>query len=165
MNDEVDRAAGGVASIIAMGEDAAGTSGECVFCAIVAGTLPCAKVAEDATTFAFMDIDPGSDGHLLVIPKRHSADLVEISADDLSATTLAAQRIAKVVLTELGADGVNLLNCSGPAAWQTVYHFHLHVIPRYRDPSTDRLTLPFEPGRPADAAAIAEHAAVLAGAL
>src|SRR5699024_4591213 len=100
---------------------------------IVAGTLPCAKVAEDATTFAFMDIDPGADGHLLVIPKQHSADLVEVSADDLAATTLAAQRIAIATLSELGADGVNLLNCCGAEAWQTVFHFHLHVIPRYHD--------------------------------
>ncbi|WP_194897465.1 HIT family protein [Catenulispora pinisilvae] len=138
---------------------------QCVFCGIVAGTIPCAKVAEDAMTFAFMDIDPGSDGHLVVIPKRHSADLFEISAEDLAATTLTAQRIAKVTLSELGADGVNLLNCSGPAAWQTVFHFHLHVIPRYHDRSKDRLELPFEPGMPADAEAIAEHARLLAAKL
>ncbi|MEE6282829.1 HIT family protein [Georgenia sunbinii] len=141
------------------------STGQCVFCGIVAGTIPCAKVAEDATTFAFMDIDPGSDGHLLVIPKRHSADLVEISADDLVATTLAAQRIAKVALSALGADGVNLLNCCGAEAWQTVFHFHLHVIPRYRDKDKDRLELPFEPDMPADAVAIAERARVLAASL
>jgi len=75
--------------------------------------------AEDATTFAFRDIDPGSDGHLLVIPKRHSADLLEISAEDLDATTLAAQRIAKVALSELRADVVNLLNCSGARSLAT----------------------------------------------
>lgn len=145
--------------------DQVDSTGQCVFCGIVAGTVPCAKVAEDATTFAFMDIDPGSDGHLVVIPKRHSADLIEIPADDLVATTLAAQRIAKVVLSELGADGVNLLNCCGPAAWQTVFHFHLHVIPRYRDKGRDRLELPFKPGMPADAGAIAEFARVLAAKL
>ena len=142
-----------------------GSTGQCVFCEIVAGTVPCAKVAEDATTFAFMDIDPGSDGHLLVIPKRHSAGLIDISADDLAATTLAAQRIAKVALPALGADGVNLLNCSGAEAWQTVFHFHLHVIPRYRDKKKDRLELPFEPGKPADGDAIAERARVLAATL
>lgn len=120
---------------------------------------------EDATTFAFMDIDPGSDGHLLVIPKRHSADLVEISPDDLTATTLAAQRIAKAALSELGTDGVNLLNCSGSEAWQTVFHFHLHVIPRYRDKSRDRMQLPFEPGMPVDVEAIAARARILAAAL
>lgn len=153
-----------LATVAAMGDQADSTD-QCVFCAIVAGTIPCAKVAEDGTTFAFMDIDPGSDGHLLVIPKRHSADLVDITADDLAATTLAAQRIAKVVLSELGADGVNLLNCCGAEAWQTVFHFHLHVIPRYRDRDKDRLELPFEPGKPADADAIAERARVLAASL
>jgi histidine triad (HIT) family protein len=140
-------------------------SSDCVFCAIVAGTVPCAKVAEDATTFAFMDIDPGAEGHLLVIPKRHSADLFDIAEDDLAATVLAARRIAEVVIPELDADGVNLLHCSGAEAWQTVFHFHLHVIPRYRDRAKDRLELPFEPGRPADAGVIAERARVLAAAL
>lgn len=147
-----------------MGRQANSTD-PCLFCGIVAGTVPCAKVAEDATTFAFMDINPGSDGHLLVVPKQHSADLVEIPADDLAATTLAAQRIAKVALSELGADGVNLLNCSGAAAWQSVFHFHLHVIPRYRDKKKDRLELPFEPGIPADTEAIAQRARMIAAAL
>ena len=105
----------------------------CVFCEIVAGRLPSDRVAEDADTLAFMDLDPGSEGHLLVIPKRHSTDLLSIPADDLVATTLAAQRIAMAMHTQLGAEGVNLLNCSGAAAWQTVFHFHLHVIPRYRE--------------------------------
>lgn len=139
---------------------------ECVFCGIVAGTVPSAKVAEDETTLAFMDIDPGSDGHLLVIPKRHYVDLVDVSPDDLVATTLVAQRIAKSVLSEeFGADGVNLFNCCGEAAWQSVYHFHWHVIPRYNDRSKDRMELPYEPGHPADLDAIAERARVLRGLL
>lgn len=145
--------------------DQAGAADGCTFCGIVAGTIPCAKVAEDASTFAFMDIDPGSDGHLLVIPKRHSADLLEISAEDLAATVLAAQRIAAAVVSGLGAGGVNLLNCCGSDAWQTVFHFHLHVIPRYRDKARDRMTLPFVPGRSADVTAIAERAQVLAALL
>lgn len=140
-------------------------STDCVFCRIVLGRLPCTKVAEDEKTIAFMDIDPGTDGHLLVVPKRHSADLMDITPADLTATTLAAQRIAQVMMSDLGADGVNLFHCSGAAAWQTVFHFHLHVIPRYHDRSRDRLQLLFEPGRSADAATIAEHAARLAAAL
>lgn len=76
-----------------------------------------------------MDVDPGADGHLLVIPKQHSRDLLSVSPEDLTATTLVAQRIAKAMYTELGAEGVNLLNCCGTAGWQTVFHFHLHVIP------------------------------------
>lgn len=144
---------------------APGASAACVFCQIVAGRVPCAKVAEDDVTFAFMDIDPGADGHLLVIPKRHSVDLLDISADDLAATTLAAQRIASAAMVALGAGGVNLLNCSGPAAWQTVFHFHLHVIPRYSDNRRDRLEPPFEPGRPSDPDVLAEHARQIAAAL
>lgn len=142
-----------------------GAPADCVFCRIIAGRIPCAKVTEDDATFAFMDIDPGSDGHLLVIPKRHSADLVEISAEDLTATTLAAQRIAKVMLSGFGAQGVNLLNCCRAAGWQTVDHFHLHVIPRYDDKTKDRMELPFEPGMPADTAAIAERAVALSALL
>lgn len=139
---------------------------ECVFCGIVAGAVPCAKVAEDETTFAFMDIDPGSDGHTLVVPKRHSVNLFDIPAEDLTATTLAAQRIARAMRSSaLGADGVNLFSCGGAAAWQTVFHYHLHVIPRYHDNPSDRMQLPFEPGRPADLDAIAEHARLLAAEL
>jgi histidine triad (HIT) family protein len=129
---------------------------QCLFCGIVSGVVPAAMVAEDDATCAFMDINPGSEGHLLVIPKRHSRDLLEISPSDLAAVTLAAQRIAKVAVTELGADGVNLLNCCGTDAWQTVFHFHLHVIPRYRDKSRDRLELPWTPGVAGEKSAISD---------
>ena len=125
-------------------------SDQCLFCGIVAGEVPHTKVFEDDTTYAFMDIHPASDGHLLVIPKRHSKDLVEIPAEDLTAVTLSAQRIAKAAIKHLGADGVNLLNCCGADAWQTVFHFHLHVVPRYIDRTKDRLVLPWQPGAPGD---------------
>ncbi|MGV9709115.1 HIT family protein [Gordonia sp. NPDC003424] len=138
---------------------------QCVFCAIVDGAVPSTRVAEDDTTYAFMDINPASDGHLLVIPKRHSRDLTEISVTDLTAVTLTAQRIAKVVVDELGADGVNLLNCCGADAWQTVFHFHIHVIPRYRDKSKDRLGLPWKPGVPGDQKTIASIGDRLSAAL
>ncbi|MEE6164184.1 MULTISPECIES: HIT family protein [unclassified Mycolicibacterium] len=128
---------------------------QCLFCGIVSGDVPSTKVAEDDSTYAFMDIHPGSDGHLLVVPKRHSKDLLDIPADDLAAVTLAAQRLAKAAVTELDADGVNLLNCCGADAWQTVFHFHLHVIPRYTDATKDRLTLPWTPGVRGDSGAIA----------
>ncbi|RRO20720.1 HIT family protein [Saccharopolyspora rhizosphaerae] len=120
-------------------------SDQCVFCGIVAGDVPSTRVAEDETTYAFMDINPASDGHLLVVPKRHSTDLVDIPAEDLSAVTLTAQRVARAAVHELGAGGVNLLNCCGATAWQSVFHFHLHVIPRYRDEAKDRLRLPWTP--------------------
>jgi histidine triad (HIT) family protein len=138
-------------------------SDPCVFCGIVAGTVPGVKVAEDATTCAFLDINPATEGHLLVVPKRHSTDLMDIAAGDLTDVTLAAQRVARVAVRELGADGVNLLNCCGAAAWQTVFHFHLHVIPRYA--GRDGLTLPWRPGVPGDPAAAADLGHRLAAAL
>ena len=138
---------------------------DCVFCGIVAGEIPSVKVAETASTYAFMDINPANDGHLLVIPKQHSTDLLDIGADDLSAVTLEAQRIAQAMVDDAGADGVNLLNCCKAPAWQTVFHFHLHVIPRYADRSVDRLSLPWQPGVAGDRVVMSEYAETLATAL
>lgn len=138
---------------------------QCVFCDILTGDLPSVRVAEDETTYAFMDIHPATAGHLLVVPKQHSKDLVEIPADDLSAVTLAAQRIATTAVETFEANGVNLLNCCGAEAWQTVFHFHMHVIPRYADTSKDQLVLPWEPGAPGDMAAITARGERLAAAL
>ncbi|OBC05563.1 MULTISPECIES: HIT family protein [unclassified Gordonia (in: high G+C Gram-positive bacteria)] len=138
---------------------------DCVFCGIVSGDVPSVKVAETASTYAFMDINPANDGHLLVIPKQHSTDLLDIGADDLSAVTLEAQRIAQAMVDDAGADGVNLLNCCKAPAWQTVFHFHLHVIPRYADRSVDRLSLPWQPGVAGDRVVMSEYAETLATAL
>jgi histidine triad (HIT) family protein len=132
---------------------------DCIFCQIVAGELPANKVDEDERTLAFMDINPAVRGHALVIPKAHAKDLLEISADDLAACASAAQRLAGRMGERLGADGVNLLNACGSAAWQTVFHFHIHVIPRYAD---DPLRLPWIPG-PGDADEIAAAGKDLAG--
>jgi histidine triad (HIT) family protein len=115
---------------------------DCIFCKIVAGELPSEIVQEDDRTIAFMDINPWTRGHALVIPRNHSSDLLEIEDGDLEATALAAKRLAGTVKQRLGADGVNLLNSCGQAAWQTVFHFHVHVIPRYDD---DPLRLPGSP--------------------
>ncbi len=127
---------------------------DCIFCKIVAGELPATKVHEDDRTIAFMDINPWARGHTLVIPKAHSRDLGEIDADDLAACAATAQRIALRQRERLGADGVNLLNAFGAAAWQTVFHFHLHVIPRYEG---DPLRLPTTPrqAEPDELAAVA----------
>ena len=116
---------------------------DCVFCRIVAGELPASKVAEDERTLAFMDINPWTRGHALVIPKRHAADLLEIDDEDLAACASAARRLAARATERLGADGVNLVNSCGALAWQTVFHFHLHVIPRYEG---DSMRLPGTPG-------------------
>ena len=115
---------------------------DCIFCKIVAGELPATIVAEDERTISFMDINPGTRGHALVIPREHATDLLEIGEEDLAACAAAAQRLAARQKEVLGADGVNLVNSCGSAAWQTVFHFHVHVIPRYED---DPLRLPWTP--------------------
>ncbi len=128
---------------------------DCIFCKIVAGELPATIVDEDERTIAFMDIAPATRGHALVIPRAHSADLLEIGSEDLQATALAAQRLAKRAKQRLGADGVNLINACGRAAWQTVFHLHIHVVPRYEG---DPLKLPWvpSPGDPEEIAAAAQ---------
>ena len=125
---------------------------DCLFCRIVAGQLEATKVAEDERTVAFMDINPATRGHALVVPRAHAADLQAVDPDDLAACALAAQRLAARMRERLGAAGVNLLNSSGAAAWQTVFHFHVHVIPRY---DGDPLRLPWTPasGDPEEIAA------------
>jgi histidine triad (HIT) family protein len=130
---------------------------DCLFCKIVAGELPSQRIAEDERTVSFMDINPATRGHALVIPKTHAVNLLEIEPADLTAVALAAQQLARRAPERLGADGVNLLNSCGSAAWQTVFHFHLHVIPRYAD---DPLKLPWTPA-PGDADEIADAASAL----
>ena len=132
---------------------------DCLFCKIVAGDIPATVLAEDERTVTFMDINPATRGHALVVPRAHSRDLLEIEAEDLAAVTRAAQVQARTAKDRLAADGVNLINSCGAAAWQTVFHFHMHVIPRYAD---DPLTLPWVPA-PGDMDEIQAAAAALKG--
>ncbi|HYP49051.1 MAG TPA: HIT family protein [Thermoleophilaceae bacterium] len=132
---------------------------DCIFCKIVAGELPAERVQEDEHTLAFMDINPWTRGHALVIPREHSRNLYEIGDGPLSRTAAAAKRLALTMRERLDCDGVNLVNSCEPAAWQTVFHFHLHVIPRYHN---DPLQLPVHP-RPAEAGELASVAAELRG--
>jgi histidine triad (HIT) family protein len=127
---------------------------DCIFCKIVAGELPGQIVEKDERTIAFMDIAPATRGHLLVVPRAHTRNLLEISSEDLGATIATAQRMAERVNERLQPAGINLINSCGSAAWQTVFHFHVHVIPRYED---DPLKLPWVPeqGDPDEIAAVA----------
>lgn len=133
------------------------TDTECIFCKIVAGELPAEKIHEDDKTVAFMDLNPGTRGHALVIPKNHAKDLLEIDPDELAAVVRSAQTVAGRAKERLEADGINLLNCCGSEAWQTVFHFHIHVVPRYAD---DPLQLPWIPA-PGDPDEIAQTAELL----
>jgi histidine triad (HIT) family protein len=123
-------------------------SDDCLFCGIVSGDVPSQIVDSDKHTVAFMDINPATRGHALVVPRKHSVDLMDVSDEDLARTMDAARRLARRMDEVLSPDGFNILNSSRPAAWQTVFHYHLHVIPRYDD---DPLQLPWIPrGTPAD---------------
>ena len=130
---------------------------DCIFCAIVSGRIPATKVDEDDRVIAFMDINPATRGHTLVIPRVHAENVLEIDEEDLAACARMGQKIARRAVRGLGADGVNLLNSCGEHAWQTVFHFHLHVIPRY---AADPLQLPWIP-HSGDSEDIAAAAAVL----
>jgi histidine triad (HIT) family protein len=135
------------------------TSDDCIFCKIVAGELPARIVRQDERTIAFMDIAPATYGHTLVIPRDHARDLLEITPEDLQAVAVAAQEVAARAKERFGAAGINLINSCGSAAWQTVFHFHMHVIPRYSD---DPLRLPWVPAQ-GDPDEIATAAAQLVG--
>jgi histidine triad (HIT) family protein len=132
---------------------------DCLFCRIVAGEIPSTRVDEDERTVAFMDINPATRGHVLVVPREHTTDLLEIPDEDLAAVARMGRKVAQRQKGRLRADGVNLLNSCGKPAWQTVFHFHLHVIPRY---AGDPLRLPWEPA-PGDREEIAAAARELTG--
>jgi histidine triad (HIT) family protein len=125
---------------------------ECVFCGIVAGSIPSWTVYEDDHTMAFMDINPATDGHTLVIAKRHWPDLFEVDDEDAEAMWRTVRKVATAVRSAFEANGLNLLQANGRVAFQTVFHVHVHVIPRYR---IDELRLPWIP-RVGDRSKIAE---------
>ena len=118
------------------------TDPDCIFCKIVAGEIPSHKIEEDDKTLSFMDINPWTRGHSLVIPKQHSRNIYDADPDDLAATHIAAQRLAQRMRERLACEGINVLQSSEPVAMQTVFHTHVHVIPRYSD---DGLRLPAHP--------------------
>jgi histidine triad (HIT) family protein len=115
---------------------------DCIFCAIAAGNAPSERVDEDEHTVAFMDISPWTRGHALVVPRRHYRNIWDIDDDELKHVVAAARRLALRMREQLDCDGVNLLNSTEAVAWQTIYHFHLHVIPRYEG---DELRMPPKP--------------------
>ena len=103
---------------------------DCVFCAIAAGEIPCFKIYEDDLTLAYLDINPFSEGHALVIPKIHAVDISEIDEDALAALILRVKKVASHLKEALPCDGFNILQNNGEAAGQTVRHIHFHIVPR-----------------------------------
>jgi len=106
---------------------------DCVFCKIIEGELPSMKIDEDASTLTFMDIHPLSSGHCLVVTKRHAATIFEADDRDLEAAMVTAKRVALAIRESLRPDGLNVFQANGAAAFQSVPHFHLHLIPRWTD--------------------------------
>jgi len=106
------------------------TDANCIFCKIVAGQIPCFKLHEDQHTLAFMDINPGNRGHALAIAKEHWENLAAMPANLLGPVLATAQRVAKAVDAVVKPDGINLLQANGPGAAQSVFHFHIHILPR-----------------------------------
>jgi histidine triad (HIT) family protein len=104
---------------------------DCVFCRIRDGQIPSTRVYEDERTIAFMDINPLNDGHTLVIPRVHAATLFEADEADLQAAIATARRVARAIRETIRPDGLNLLQANGAAAFQSVPHFHFHLVPRY----------------------------------
>jgi histidine triad (HIT) family protein len=105
--------------------------GQCIFCRLVAGDLPAAKVYEDPLTLAFMDIGQVNPGHVLVATKRHAATVLEITPEEAAAVMQTAQRVAKCIQMAFSPPGLTLLQANGREGDQTVFHFHMHVVPRY----------------------------------
>jgi histidine triad (HIT) family protein len=132
----------------------------CIFCKIIAGAFPSVKVYEDDAVIAFMDIMPQSDGHLLVVPKMHGANLWDIDNRAAEAMIRVTQRLAKAAKTALEADGVQIMQFNGAAAGQTVFHVHTHIIPRWAGQD-----LRFHARDRVDPASLVPRAAKIAGAL
>ena len=128
---------------------------ECIFCQIVSGQIPSSKVYEDEEVLAFLDITQVTKGHTLVIPKKHYRNMLEMDAEAASSLFARVPKIAKQLQDKLGASGVNIINNNEEAAGQTVFHTHVHLLPRFD--ATDGLRLTFETHEP-DFAALAQLA-------
>ena len=117
----------------------------CIFCKIAAGEIPSNTIYEDDSFRVILDLGPATKGHALVLPKNHYADLYEIPEDVLAEAAKVAKKVAGTMKEKLSCDGLNLVQNNGEAAGQTVMHFHLHIIPRYKDDGQHILWDPTSP--------------------
>ncbi|MDO5290922.1 MAG: HIT family protein [Pseudomonadota bacterium] len=135
--------------------------GECIFCKLVAGHIPSAKVHEDEWTIAFMDIGQVNPGHVLVATRRHAVDVLDLTGAEAAAVMHTAQRVAQALKAVFNPPGLTLLQANGREGGQTVFHFHMHVVPRYADDGAGLIWPRKEPGPQA----LAEQAARIRAAL
>jgi histidine triad (HIT) family protein len=129
---------------------------DCIFCKVLSGEIPSERIYEDDHAIAVMDINPWTRGHAVVFPRKHAENLFEIEDGELEHVAVAAKRVATKMRDTLDCDGINLLQSNGRAAWQTIFHLHIHVIPRY---DGDPLQLPVrpEPATPEELAEVAKE--------
>ena len=132
------------------------TTPDCVFCKIRDGQIPSIRVFEDQDTIAFMDINPLNEGHCLVVPRAHAATIFEIEEADLRAAISTTRRVARALREGLGPQGLNVLQANGAAAFQSVPHYHLHLIPRWHNDDKG-FDWPVVPGDRAQIQAIGER--------
>lgn len=115
----------------------------CIFCKIAAGEIPSATIYEDADFRVILDIEPASKGHALILPKEHYANLYELPEELASKVLVVAKKVVTAMTEVLGCDGYNVLQNNGEVAGQTVFHFHMHLVPRYKD---DQVNIKWKPG-------------------
>lgn len=126
----------------------------CIFCKILAGEIPSVTVYEDEAFKAILDINPAAKGHVVILLKKHVANVFEIQDEDAAKIFPLAAKIAKALKKTFGCDGINILQNNGEAAGQTVFHLHVHVIPRYKG---DNVNIMWKPGEPSDLETVAEE--------
>lgn len=132
----------------------AGPDPQCIFCKVIAGEIPSQQIDADERTMTVLDINPATAGHSVVLTRAHTESLFDVDDEDLLAAMRAVRRVAQRLRETLDPAGFNILHNIGRAAWQSIFHFHVHVIPRYEE---DPLQLPWLP-EPADPAELAEVA-------
>ena len=115
----------------------------CIFCKIAAGEIPSKTLYEDNNFRVILDISPASKGHAIILPKNHAANIYELSEEDASKILIVAKKVATAMQKVLQCDGMNILQNNGEVAGQSVFHLHIHLIPRYKD---DNLTIKWTPG-------------------
>lgn len=129
----------------------------CIFCKILADEIPSAVVYEDELFRAILDVNPAARGHVIILPKNHAANLFELPDEEASQILIVAKRIAAAMMKTYHCDGINILQNNGEAAGQTVFHLHVHVIPRFEG-DTDHINIGWRPGEtPEDLQAIADE--------
>ncbi len=130
---------------------------DCIFCKILAGEIPSTTVYEDDSFKAILDVNPAARGHVIILPKIHAANLYELPDEVASKIMVVAKKIAIALKETYHCDGINVLQNNGEASGQTVFHLHVHVIPRFAG-DTDTINIGWKPGEtPEDLAAVAEE--------